>query len=170
MEFYNYSDQVLEIRPIMIEDYEFVLAWSKDDQFCLANDWGINREEEELHGWWLHCVNSVNKNFIRKGIEWNKKLIGYVDLVLINDETAELGIAIGDRTLWGQGIGVQACISMMEYAIENLAISEFYAETHAANIRSRKMLEKIGFKEISRKGIESYLGEDSQLIQYRIFC
>lgn len=41
-------------------------------------------------------------------------------------------------------------------------------ETHAANIRSRKMLDEIGFKEVSRKGIERYLGVDSQLIQYRI--
>ncbi len=158
----------LNIRPITIEDYEYVLSWSKDDQFCLANGWEKNREAEELYSWWLHCVNNMDDNFIRKGIEWNQKLIGYADLVLMDDETAELGIAIGDRTFWGQGIGTKACISMMEYAVENLAIRVFYAETHAANMRSRKMLDKIGFQEISRKGTESYLGVDSQLVQYRI--
>lgn len=158
----------LKIRPIMIEDYEFVLAWSKDDQFCLANDWEIDREEEELYDWWLYCVNNMDNNFIRKGIEWHQKLIGYADLVLTDNETAELGIAIGDRSCWGKGIGTWTFISMMEYAVGNLAISVFYAETHVANTRSRKMLEKIGFKEVSKKGTEKYLGVDSQLIQYRI--
>ncbi|WP_240035103.1 GNAT family N-acetyltransferase [Neobacillus notoginsengisoli] len=57
---------------------------------------------------------------------------------------------------------------MMEYASKELGIATFYAETHEANIRARKMLEKIGFQEISRFGSEEeYLGINSPLIQYK---
>ncbi|GAF13039.1 hypothetical protein JCM19046_87 [Bacillus sp. JCM 19046] len=54
----------------------------------------------------------------------------------------------------------------MNDAYVNLGITVFDAETHEANIRSRKMLEKIGFKERSRHGSEAYLGVISTLIQY----
>lgn len=33
------------LRPIRIEDYNYVLNWSRDEAFCLANDWEINRNE-----------------------------------------------------------------------------------------------------------------------------
>ena len=112
-------------------------------------------------------VNIAKNDFIRMGIEMNKQLIGYVDLACIKDNTAELGIAIGESLLWGKGIGFNAALNMIEYGAKKLEITIFYAETHETNIRCRNMLEKLGFKEISRNGFEEYLGEKEQLIQYR---
>lgn len=57
---------------------------------------------------------------------------------------------------------------MMDYAFKKLGITVFNAETHEANIRSRKMLEKLEFIEISRIGIEEYFGTENELIQYRL--
>ena len=80
--------------------------------------------------------------------------------------SVEIGIAIGESKLWGKGIGSNSVLLMMEYASREFEITAFKAETHEDNIRSRKMLEKIGFKEVSRFGSEEYLGMTSQLIQY----
>ncbi|MFJ7934557.1 GNAT family N-acetyltransferase [Sporosarcina sp. NPDC096371] len=88
-----------KIRPLSIDDYKTVLNWSKDDVFCLANGWEKNRSEEELHRWWLHCVSLEADDFIRMGIEFEQRLVGYVDLACMKDHTAELGIAIGERAL-----------------------------------------------------------------------
>lgn len=158
----------IKIRQLSIDDYKIVLNWSKDDNFCLANGWGKNRSDDELYRWWFHCVNNESNDFIRMGIEFNEKLVGYADIACIKDNTAEIGIAIGESMLWGQGIGYNSSICMMDYASKQLGITVFNAETHDENIRSRKMLEKIGFKEISRIGSEAYLGTESQLIQYRL--
>lgn len=68
--------------------------WSNDDNFCLTNGWEKNRNEEELFKWWLHHVNNVTEDFIRLGIEYNEKFIGYTDLASIKVSTAELGIAM----------------------------------------------------------------------------
>ena len=158
----------MKIRPLSIDDYRIVLNWSKDDTFCLANGWEKNRNEEELYRWWLHCIGIESEDFIRMGIELEERLVGYADLACIKDNTAELGIAIGESTLWGKGIGSNSILCMMDYAFKKLGIAVFNAETHEANIRSRKMLKKIGFKEISRIGNEEYLGTENQLIQYRL--
>lgn len=165
---YNDLSASLELRQITVADYETVLNWSKDASFCSANGWELNRGPEELYSWWLSCVNNKADDFIRMGIVFNEKLIGYADLACIQNKTAELGIAIGESGLWGKGIGFTAAKSLIDYASTKLGISIFNAETHAANIRSRKMLENLGFKEISRIGREQYLGVNSQLIQYRL--
>lgn len=161
-------DDRVQIRPIMTEDFAYVLKWSKDAIFCDANEWERNRNESELYSWWLRCVNQTADDFLRMGIELDQQLIGYVDLAHIENHSAELGIAIGDSELWGLGIGYSASRRMMEYASTHLGITVFTAETHETNRRSRKMLEKLGFLEVSRMGSEYYLGADTALIQYRL--
>ena len=153
-----------------MNDYDRVLKWSQDETFCHANQWELNRDPSEVYQWWLKCVNHTMENFVRMGIAFNGRLIGYTDLANIKDESAELGIAIGESTLWGQGIGVEAALCTLQFAFTQLGITTFEAETHEINIRSRRMLEKIGFEEISRFGYEEYLGINSQLIQYRLIC
>ncbi|MET3696540.1 RimJ/RimL family protein N-acetyltransferase [Bacillus oleivorans] len=159
--------QSIKIRPLLIDDFRYVLHWSKDDTFCLVNGWEKDRDEQELYRWWLHCVNNVSEDFIRMAIEMGQRIIGYADLAHIKDNSAELGIAIGESTLWGKGFGFNASIIIMDYASRHLGITVINAETHETNIRSRKMLEKIGFKEVSRIGSEEYIGRENQLIQYR---
>lgn len=161
----EFSD-LIKIRPITEEDFGCVLKWSKNDTFCLANDWEINRNEQELYNWWLHCVNDLPGDFIRMGIEVENKMIGYADLAFIKGSTAELGISIGESTLWGKGIGFKSSKCMMDYASANLGITVFNAETHETNMRARKMLGRLGFKEVSRMGAEEYLGVETTLIQY----
>ena len=160
--------QTIKLRPLTEDDAEHVLVWSKDDLFCLANGWETNRTTEELKQWWFNCINHPAEDFIRMGVEVNQKLAGYADVAFIKDGTAEFGIAIGDSKLWGKGVGYHSSLAMIRYAAKNLGIHTFDAETHEANTRSQRMLEKIGFKEISRIGGEQYLGTHSQLIQYRL--
>jgi RimJ/RimL family protein N-acetyltransferase len=157
----------IKIRNLKIDDFGTVLKWSKDDAFCLANGWEQNRSEAELYRWWIRCVTNEAIDFVRKGILLEEKLVGYVDLAFIRDSRAEVGIAIGESKLWGKGIGAKAVQCIMKYASEELGVTTFDAEIHEANLRSRKMFEKIGFKEMSRIGTEEYLGIDDQLIQYR---
>ncbi|WP_033542055.1 GNAT family N-acetyltransferase [Planococcus sp. CAU13] len=158
----------IRIRPLTMDDYEAVLKWSKDDIFCSANGWEMNRTPEELHIWWRMCVENIVEDFLRMGIECDGKLIGYADLAGIQDGSAELGIAIGESGLWGKGIGSRAAQALMDFAAEKLCITVFTAETNEANMRSRKMLEKIGFAEVGRVGREEYMGMDGLLIQYKL--
>lgn len=45
----NILTSLITIRPIKIEDYQFILSWSKDIYFCLANGWENNRIAEQLY-------------------------------------------------------------------------------------------------------------------------
>lgn len=129
-------------------DFPFVVKWSKDNAFCEANGWRKDLDRETLYRWWKHHVTADSEDLIRLGIEKNGLLIGYVDLAKITNHGAELGIAIGESERWGQGIGTHALKLFMEYAAEKYKITSFTAEIQRTNIRAKKLLEKIGFKEI----------------------
>ena len=162
------NKQLIQLRPITMYDFTEVLTWSKDDTFCLANGWETNRDKQELNEWWTHCVTNKATNFKRLGIEEGNRLVGYVDLACIEGNSAEFGIAIGNRDVWGKGIGSQAALLLFEFALSELGITRFTAETHETNMRSRKLLQKLGFQEVSRNGTENYLGMDSVPIQYEM--
>ncbi|GAA0384780.1 hypothetical protein [Paenibacillus motobuensis] len=77
---------MINLRSITLDDYEAVLGWSRNELFCSANGWEQNRGEEELYKWWAACVHMSADDFIRKGIEYDQRLIGYTDLAFIKDQ------------------------------------------------------------------------------------
>lgn len=158
----------VSFRELRIEDFGTVLHWSENERFCEANGWPINRDHDELLDWWKRCVLMRRSDFIRLGMEYQNKLIGYVDLAEMKSDSAEIGIAIGESKLWNGGIGTQAVKKLIGYASEQFGISTFYGDTHETNHRSRKMMEKLGFTEVSRIGSEVYLGTEVDLVQYKL--
>lgn len=158
----------LKLRPICVEDFEVVWKWSLDATFCSFNGWERGRTAEVVYEWWQKCVTHVGPGFIRLGIECDGKLIGYADLANIRGDTAELGIAIGETTLWGRGLATEAARCLMAHAAMTLGIQTLMAETHETNRRSRNLLRKLGFHEVSRIGSEEYMGQRAGLIQYRL--
>ncbi|TYS54428.1 GNAT family N-acetyltransferase [Sutcliffiella horikoshii] len=157
----------IQLRALQIEDFPVVVKWSKDHAFCLANGWETGRNEDELFSWWHNCVHNHSHNFLRLGIEFESRLIGYADLANINSISSEISIAIGESRAWGHGVGTNALKQLIVYATVKFRTQVFDAETHETNMRSRKMLKKLGFTEISRIGSEEYMGKGTQLIQYR---
>ncbi|WP_248508538.1 GNAT family N-acetyltransferase [Sporosarcina sp. NCCP-2222] len=163
-----HTGPAVSLRRLAMEDFETVTEWSRDELFCLANGWEINRQPEEMLSWWTRCVEGISEDFIRLGLEYEDQLIGYADLVIGKEESAELGIAIGNRMIWGKGIGVLASQLMMEYAVKERGVRSFHAETHESNQRARRMLEKLNFQEVSRNGMDEYKGEVSRLLQFSL--
>ncbi|WP_342515667.1 GNAT family N-acetyltransferase [Sutcliffiella sp. FSL R7-0096] len=157
----------IKLRALQVQDFDSVMRWNKDKAFCLANGWETGRSEDELYVWWINCVKRQSPDFLRMGIQYESRLIGYADLANINGISAELGIAIGESRLWGLGVGTETLKLLMNLGIEKFGTQVFEAETHEVNARSRKMLGNLGFTEISRIGNEEYMGKESQLIQYR---
>lgn len=165
----NVTNREVHLRAIRMDDYDTILNWSKDEQFCSANDWPLNRTDEEVYTWWEQCVTTKKDHFVRLGIELHSKLIGYADLAHIRKghQSAEIGIAIGETSAWGKGFGVQAAKELMTYGYNEFSITTFHAETHETNLRAQKLLNRLGFQEISRNGTEQYLNEETKLIQFQ---
>lgn len=124
-----------QIRPIREDDFLYVLAWSKEETFCLANGWELGRSEQELYEWW-HCVHHLPENFLREGVEVEGRLVGYVDIADIT-HTAEVGIAIGDRSLWGKGLGTRVLQRQMAYIAQTIGQRIWHHRILCRNTRNK---------------------------------
>ena len=74
------------------------------------------------------------------------RVIGTVNLEIDPAlRTAMLGYAIA-RAQWGCGIAVEAAAAAMEWAFAEHDLVEIWASTDPANVRSRRVMEKLGMR------------------------
>ena len=86
--------------------------------------------------------------------------IGEVKLKAIDREKGEctLGICLKNDNLKGRGYGRRAEELAVSYALHVLGLSAVNADTLTANLRSRHVLEKVGFR---------FVREDGEFCYYR---
>lgn len=64
---------------------------------------------------------------------------------------AEVGILIGERNWWGQGVGTDAIRALCRFAFRDLRMHRLYARVLEINPRARRAFEKCGFQEEGRE-------------------
>jgi RimJ/RimL family protein N-acetyltransferase len=75
------------------------------------------------------------------------RLIGYVGLLVKWPHgDASVGIAIGERDLWGKGYGTEAMQLVLQYAFMELNLRRVSLATNGYNTRARRSYEKAGFR------------------------
>ncbi|MDK2952566.1 MAG: hypothetical protein PWQ77_2231 [Kosmotogales bacterium] len=124
-------------RDITLDDENDILnisrsIWDGDDYIPLV---------------WKKFVED-NNNFF-KGIEVDKKLIGFSNMVIFNEDSAwfeGLRVLNSER---GKGYGKLVSRSMMKFALEK-GIKNFYFSTYYQNIESIKLHEKMNFRMIKK--------------------
>jgi RimJ/RimL family protein N-acetyltransferase len=82
---------------------------------------------------------------ISKGDGW--KLVGNCGVFAIEwvNSSAELGIMIGDKSVWDQGIGTQVMTLLLRHCFETLNLHRAFLRVHGENMRARRAYRKAGF-------------------------
>lgn len=149
----------LLLRPFRADDVDDALAYRNDREFAryLAH---IPQPFERRHAEEFVAVNmseswDTSPTF---GVVLGGTLIGTANLeVDAAAHEAMLGYAIG-RAWWGRGIGTEAARAVMEWGIATYDLVRIWASTSAGNVRSRRVLEKLGFQQVEVVDDEVYFG------------
>jgi RimJ/RimL family protein N-acetyltransferase len=82
----------------------------------------------------------------------DKALIGYGTLSHIDPahRKGEIGIVIGEKQYWNQGLGALAVTCLTTLAFTRYHLHRVYAVIHGGNIASRRCFEKVGFQHEGR--------------------
>jgi RimJ/RimL family protein N-acetyltransferase len=107
----------------------------------------MSRAEEEA--WFDGMVARQGKSdyhFVMCLIE-DDRPIGTLGLFEINyvNGTAGIGISIGEKELWGQGLGTDAMYALMDFGFGQLRLERLWLEVYEYNARARRSYEKCGF-------------------------
>jgi RimJ/RimL family protein N-acetyltransferase len=141
----------IRLRPIEREDLPRYVTWFSDPEvrqylarylpLSMAGEekWFeqvLTRPEDEqplaidLHtgeGTWRHIGGAGYHN-----IDWR-------------NHSAEVGIAIGEKTLWNQGLGTDVMETLLRHAFETLNLHRLFLRVYADNRRAQGAYIKAGF-------------------------
>lgn len=94
--------------------------------------------------------NKNNPQFYEFAILLNNKHIGAVCIYLNNDyQEGELGWII-NKEYWGNGYAIESAREIINFAIHNLNIKRFIANCDGENIKSYRVMKKLGMSLVSK--------------------
>lgn len=64
--------------------------------------------------------------------------------------TAEVGLVIGERSVWGRGYATEALSLLLDYAFTVLGLNHVWLRYIAMNERARQVYDRVGFREAGR--------------------
>jgi diamine N-acetyltransferase len=70
--------------------------------------------------------------------------ISLFDIDYVNGN-AGIGISIGEKDLWGQGLGTDAMFALMDFGFGQLPLERLWLEVYDYNSRARRSYDKCGF-------------------------
>lgn len=123
----------LNADPRVMEYFQSTLTRQESDQ--QANRYA---EEIEARGWGLWAASLL----------LSKEFIGFIGLCPVPfsfhpTPAVEIGWRLA-YDFWGQGYAVEGAIACLRYAFETLQLNEIVSFTAVINMRSRRVMEKLG--------------------------
>lgn len=139
------------LREILREDLSVINRWRADkeliDQLCTAFRY-IGPEIDER---WFDGYMAGREKNIRLAIcaSEDDRLLGVASILGIDwvGRSAEFSIQIGEKDMYGKGIGELATRMVVHHAFLDLNLGRLYLMTLAENSRAINLYRKIGFVE-----------------------
>jgi RimJ/RimL family protein N-acetyltransferase len=138
------------LRPAERADIPTFVAWFSDAEVIetlggrgplsqvAEEDWFERLQGDQGRSRWhfVICLRREARPIGTAGLE-------AVDVV---NGSAELGISIGDRSCWDQGLGTEAVGILLDFAFGELRLERVYLHVLVSNERARHVYEKVGFR------------------------
>ncbi|WP_164108745.1 MULTISPECIES: GNAT family N-acetyltransferase [Sphingobacterium] len=140
-------DNSVYIRPLVLSDANISYRWRNDSNIWKFTEFKpdsyISLEAEQE--WLKSKLEKKNERRFAICLKENNQYIGNIQLLNINNGLASFHIFIGEKTLWGKGIGQQATKLILKYAFSQLGLESVLLEVNKLNISACKTYERIGF-------------------------
>jgi len=137
----------LLLRHFQETDVTDGLAYRNDEEFVQYLPHSpLPFTQQHAEAWVARNMSEPWERFPTFAVVFGGRLIGTVNFnVYPETRTAMLGYAIG-RKWWGCGIATEAARAAITWAKPAFGLTRIWAATDARNVRSQRVLEKLGFK------------------------
>ena len=158
----------VSLRHLELRDIDTLVAWGSDTELCRAAEWSVGVPDDDLRAHWTKLIASPSADLIRCAITIGDRVVGYADLFGADPDRRELGIVIGERSLWGQGLGRLGAALMLDHGFDALRLATVVAQAWDANSRSVRLLQGLGMRETGRGDEGHYRGMPTWYRQFEI--
>jgi ribosomal-protein-alanine N-acetyltransferase len=155
--------QHIRVREVDLGDLEATWAWASRAEFFrfLPVD-QPTREEERA---WLEAIVADARQIPRRRYELGvevveaSELVGMVRLAIESERHRNASVGYGIRPdCWGHGYATEAARLIVGFGFESLGMHRIWATHHPDNLASRKVLDRVGFKEEGRRRDDRVVG------------
>jgi RimJ/RimL family protein N-acetyltransferase len=140
----------IRLRGVERSDLPHFKEWLNDPEIIegLALYLPLSLEDEEQWFEGLSKRDAAEKPLcieIKEGGGWRP--IGNMSFFNLEwtNRCAEVGIFIGDKSLWNQGYGTESMRLLLQHGFETLNLHRIYLRVYSTNPRARRSYEKVGF-------------------------
>lgn len=140
----------IRLRGVEKTDVQKFYEWINDPEVTagLAIYLPMSISDEEK---WLESIGNRDPHEkpmaieVKEGKGW--KLIGNCGFFNIEwtHRTGELGIMIGDKSVWNKGYGTETMELLLQYGFETLNLHRIFLRVYSTNPRAIRSYEKAGF-------------------------
>ena len=140
----------IKLRKVELSDAVIYNKWQNDTEVMYSTIPELDKytlsETEQFIGMITSSNNS--KSYMIETKE-DDRVVGIVSLININgkDRSAECIIDIGEKDVWGIGIGREAFELLMNYGFNELNLHRLMLRVFSFNERAIALYKKLGFKE-----------------------
>lgn len=149
--------KLVRLRPLRPEDAVVMLTWFEDLEVTrfikLGHPPSLEMEKE-----WLEKV-AKDPNHIQWVIEFKGAPVGTTAIVQIDWKNGfgTTGTVIGDKTVWGKGLGGEMMKLRTEYAFTQLPLRKLKSGYIEGNVASARAQAGAGYREIGRWHLDRFV-------------
>jgi RimJ/RimL family protein N-acetyltransferase len=149
--FHNIDGYVL--RPLEANDLGALYEYKNDPQIAnMLGGFSTGYSAHDLEDWLdfhRRCTDEVLWAIAERT---SNRCVGHVGLYKIDHRirSAEFAILIGDRSLWGQGLGRTCTTKVVDYGFRDLNLNRIQLTVLASNERATRLYRSFGFREEGR--------------------
>jgi RimJ/RimL family protein N-acetyltransferase len=147
------GDQV-RLTPLAEGDSDALFAWINDRDLVVLSA-PFAPVERAAHDAWFDAVRAREDTAIfAVRLRDGNRLVGTCQLHSIGgpEGEADLQIRIGERDVWGRGVGREAVELLSGYGFGELGLDRIHLHVFASNDRAQRLYERCGFR---REGVRS---------------
>lgn len=143
------NKEFVSVRLLKKDDLSQLVKFRNDKKIWLSTKRQGNFNKKKVtikdENEWFKRV-STDKKRLNLAINLNEKYIGNIYFSNITKTKAEFEIFIGDKSLWGRGIGFKSTKIAIHLFLSNYNVREIYLTVRKDNIPAQKLYAKCGFK------------------------
>ena len=148
--------RIIVLRPVREGEAETIVGWFEDTEVTrnlnILLPPSVAGERE-----WL-AARAQDEHNVGWGIEHEGRLVGLTGIQGIDwiSRHGETGTVIGERSIWGRGIGTEAMQLRARFAFEMLNLNKLNSGYFDGNDASAEAQRRTGYREVGRRRQEQF--------------
>ena len=147
------------------------VGWLNDPEVMRYSNQRFRRHDTQGAEAYLRSFHDSPSQFWSVRLAVDGRMIGTMTAYLAPPHgTADIGLLIGERSLWGQGYGYEAWQLLMDHLFGEYALRKITAGAASSNVGMIKIIERSGMcHEATRKQQELIDGELQDIVYFAKF-